>query len=77
MDNLTDEQLESAARHYCEMVGVNPDEMVELRPEVGDSSIKSGSRWRFIAREVLKHWLIDESIRKSRQSPGTTELGEG
>ncbi len=61
----TSSQLESAARGYCQLAGLNPDELLRLaKPLVGAKGpINEIARWEAIVPAVLDQWRLLEALK--------------
>lgn len=60
METVTEEQLEVAARHYCEISDLNPDEMVPHGADPGPNGLTHAillhsPRWQRVARVIAEH----------------------
>ncbi len=61
----TSAQLETAARKYCELAGVNPNEMLRLpKPIPGAKGpINEIPRWEAIKPAILDQYRLNEAMR--------------
>ena len=57
MNLLTDDQLERAARMYCELAKMDPDERVQHGHPEGYAVALYSPRWRLVAAEIRDHEL--------------------
>ncbi len=70
---LTPEQLEKAARKYCEYKNFNPDEEILASPEESGCSMDVCmilKRWRVVANMLEEHYIRAESIRSAMHEFG-------
>lgn len=57
---ISDQQLETAARRYCELAKLNPEEMV---PIPSNSTLAMyEQRWKRVAASLKTQWLINEAL---------------
>jgi hypothetical protein len=59
MTDLTPDQLEAAAREYCRIASLEPDEVFAMHA--------FQPRWRLIAAEINKHHLMNECIELAKE----------
>ena len=62
---MTEEQLEIAARKYCELTGQNADDLVE-GPVVPSISVP---RWRTYVPRIKQLWVVQEAILYALKMP--------
>jgi len=60
---LTDAQLEIAARKYCEIAGINPDEQVGHGAEPDENGyvfavMLYSPRWKRVATEIARYDIV-------------------
>lgn len=64
---MNEQQLKDAARLYCQMTGINPDEVI---PSPGDQSTmvsKVDRIMEMMATQMLFAHCIEETLKKSQQ----------
>lgn len=61
MKELTDEDFEMAARRYCELMKLDPDERVLLPCRVGAIT---GPRWRGCVEDIRRLRAMNQAIRE-------------
>lgn len=61
---MTPTQLEAAARHYCSLIGADPDEPLKLKQPIpgAHGPIDSVPRWKPVANAVLDQFRLLEAI---------------
>lgn len=65
---MTDAQLEVAAREYCKLLGVNPDETVCHGAEPDPNGIVLSvclysPRWQTLRNAIQRHEFLNEAIK--------------
>lgn len=65
---LTEQQLELAARKYCELAGLDPEKMVAAPTPVDERGFTRDvyiehRQWLSVALKLREHNLFDEAIR--------------
>jgi hypothetical protein len=58
-------QLERAARHYCLLANLNPDEQLKLQKPIpgAHGPIDSVPRWKVISNALADQWRVNEALR--------------
>lgn len=64
---LTDKQIELAARHYCELLGLDPDEQVGHGAEPDSNGFVPDvmlycRRWQLVARKLKERELENAAL---------------
>jgi len=64
---MTPKQLETAARNYCLLLGLDPDDLVPHDAEPDENGcviavLLHSPRWQLIARCLQKHHRMNEAI---------------
>lgn len=72
---MTPSQLERAARHYCKLMGVDPEQLVVKPNEVnstGFSTMECSSvpRWTMVAKELHSFWAMNEALKEGMLEDG-------
>lgn len=61
MKPVTDEDFEAAARRYCELLELDPDERVRLTCVVG---CVTGPRWRGCVEDIRRLRAMNQAIKE-------------
>lgn len=57
-------QLEAAARHWCQLAGQDPDALVPHKPLIGPNGpINETPRWSLVAPQLMAQYRVNEAIR--------------
>jgi hypothetical protein len=60
---MNNQQLEIAAREYCRLAGIDPDELVVY--DNGTMAFTRRARWRNVAVDVVEHFNMRAAIEKA------------
>lgn len=79
---MTPEQLERSARHYCKLMGVDPDELVGHGADPNPSGytpmvLMHSPRWKLITRELHDAWAMNEALKEGMRDPKVDEVVGG
>ncbi len=66
---MTDKQIEIAAREYCRLIGVDPDEVTSLTPRgVAPHPIfPAKARWMHYVEKIKDHYLLTVAVEKAKE----------
>jgi hypothetical protein len=60
---MTPEQLERAARHYCKLMGVDPEQVIM------DEAAFYVPRWIKAAQDLKTQWAMNEALKEGMRDP--------
>lgn len=68
---MTLPQLEAAARHYCWLAQLDPEEQLKLpKPIPGaQGPVTAIPRWQAIGNALLDQWRVNEALRVGLEAP--------
>jgi hypothetical protein len=61
---MTPDQLELAARHYCKLMGLDPDEIISV-----EGALMPYYRWGLVSKELRVHWAMNEALKEGMRDP--------
>lgn len=72
---ITESQLEAAARRYCKLAGINPESMIGHGPPPNANGMVNAllvysPQWKLVAQEIRRHELMTLAIEAGRMASG-------
>jgi hypothetical protein len=65
---MTDLELEMAAKHYCKLMDLDPNEkMVYDGPKERGKPRPMALRWQTLTKHIYQVWAVNESIREAKK----------
>lgn len=76
---MTTEQLERAARHYCKLMGQDPEETVMTSPPPNPNGTVNAvaiyvPRWKLVAQNLHSGWAMNEALKEGMRDPRVGDM---
>lgn len=71
-NTLTDAQFEIAARHYCELMGEDAEQLIAHSPPLNPNGTVNlvaihSPRWMLVAESLRTQWAANEALRFAQE----------